>query len=60
MQKDNKRPQGILIAIMHLIIRKNQVSIDKSKIHRILILRLDAIGDVLRTTLLIKNMNKKS
>ncbi len=59
MQKDNMGPQGILIAIMRFIIRKKPVNIDKSKIHRILILRLDAIGEVLRTTPIIKNMNKK-
>lgn len=52
------KPQNLLIMLMHFIIRKKPVSIDKSKIHKILILRLDAIGDVLRTTPLIREVRK--
>ena len=53
------KPQSSsLMTIMHFIIRKKPISIDKSKIHRILILRLDAIGDVLRTTPLIRELRK--
>ena len=52
-------PKRILLSrIIKLFIRKKRVRIDPHKINRVLILRLGAMGDVLRTTPLLRELRR--
>ena len=44
--------------IMDLVVRKKIVHIDKQKIRKVLILRLGAIGDVIRTTPMLRELRR--
>ncbi len=48
----------IWLSIIKLFIRKKRVSIEPDKINRVLILRLGAMGDVLRTTPLLRELRR--